>query len=237
MEKDYPNYFRSIKGASIVSAEDAHTHPSTAEFSQSYLTPLDIYSMLDSSFEVDGKFAGVICCEQQEETYHWTPEDILFIRSMSDVISMVHKTLQIKSYSATVQEQNVELNSQREEIEEVNSELRNMNNELEVRVTERTHVLEQKNLQLAEYAFVNSHLLRAPLSRIKGLSYIISMERINGADDQVLKALIASTDELDKIVNRISILLYEGSDFSRQEIQELLEKNYLDKSNENNELK
>lgn len=225
-EEDYPNYFDAMKSTAIVSAEHAHTHPSTVEFSQSYLTPLDIYSMLDSSFEVDGEFAGVICCEQQNETYHWTPEDILFMRSMSDVISMVHKTVQIKSYSTTVQKQNVELNLQRGKIEEVNSELRSMNDELEERVVERTRVLEKKNLQLAEYAFVNSHLLRAPLSRIKGLSYIISMENIAINDNIVLEALKSSTEELDTIVSKISELLYEGNDFSRQEIQELIKKNY-----------
>ncbi|MFT6965050.1 MAG: hypothetical protein ACJAT1_000255, partial [Marivirga sp.] len=59
-----------------------------------------------------------------------------------------------------------------------------------------------------------------------GLSYIISMENIAINDNIVLEALKSSTEELDTIVSKISELLYEGNDFSRQEIQELIKKNY-----------
>lgn len=224
-EKNFPNYFNAVKSKNVVSATNARTDPKTMEFTNSYLIPTNIYSMLDSSFMVDRKFAGVICCEHQHEVHQWTPEDILLLRSMSDVVSMVHNTHQINEFSNTVQEQNATLTLQKKEIEKVNNKLKNTNDELEERVIERTQVLEKKNSQLAEYAFVNSHLLRAPLSRILGLSYIIAKDQISIKDKDLLDALITSTEELDKVIRKISDLLYDGSNFDREEIIKLIEEN------------
>ena len=228
-EKDFPRYFKAVLGNTIIAAEDAHTHPSTAEFSNSYLTPLDIHSMLDASFYIDGKFAGVICCEHQHEKHHWTPEDLLFIKSMSDVISMAHKTHQINEFSNTVHKQNIEITAKSTEIEAIN-------NDLEKRVAERTLVLEEKNKQLTEYAFVNSHLLRAPLSKILGLCYVLTNEQsFKIEDEQLLNALVESSQELDHIITTISNLLYDGNNFSRAEIEELIKKSVGDSSSDTSE--
>jgi light-regulated signal transduction histidine kinase (bacteriophytochrome) len=104
-----------------------------------------------------------------------------------------------------------------------------VNETLEETVKKRTSELETQNRQLTEYAFINSHVLRAPLARILGLSYLITTEA-SIKDRQLLEALIASSKELDLIILKISDLLYDGNNLSRQDIQVIIDRNiYKDK--------
>jgi signal transduction histidine kinase len=66
-------------------------------------------------------------------------------------------------------EQNRELARQEEEI-------RAIKDNLEELVAERGQQIELKNKELAEYAFINAHLLRAPLCRILGLLNLMETE-------------------------------------------------------------
>jgi len=52
---DYSNYFTAIHGATRVSAEDARKEPRTCEFTNNYLIPLGITSMMDSGIFVAGE--------------------------------------------------------------------------------------------------------------------------------------------------------------------------------------
>ena len=49
---DFPSYFVALNENRVINAGDAHTHPATHEFSESYLTPLHIESMLDVPIRV-----------------------------------------------------------------------------------------------------------------------------------------------------------------------------------------
>ena len=97
---------------------------------------------------------------------------------------------------------------------------------LEQKVSERTRVLEERNAQLTEYAFINSHLLRAPLSQILGLSNLLTHEDLNVKHKEIVDALAKSTTELDQIIRKISDLLYDGKDFSREEIENLISRKF-----------
>lgn len=231
-KEERPNYFQAILTKNFIAAEDAFTHPDTADFVEDYLKPLNIHALLDSPITLDGKPIGIICCENQDEFHPWTAGDILFVQSLSDFIALGAKSNQIRALLQRIRSQNRDLVEKRKQIEGYNEELSALNEELtlmneslELTVQNRTSVLEQKNKQLREYAFINSHLLRAPLSRILGLSYIISKEKLNISDAKLLKALLLASEELDSIVRKISNLLYEGNDFSRQDIREIIERN------------
>jgi len=233
LEKNqFPGYFRAMLTKNFIAAENARYHPDTAEFKDSYLVPLDIHSMLDCPISIDGKFMGVVCCENQHQQRNWSPEDILFVQSLSDIIAIGSKTNQINQLLKQIRNQNHELIEQRNEIKTLNEELSatneellTMNESLDVSVKSRTKELEQQNEQLTEYAFINSHLLRAPLARILGLSYLISKNKDGPNDPKIIEALLQSTDELDAITRRISELLYVGSNFSREEIKEIIDRN------------
>ncbi len=87
-EADCPMYFQGIRNEVAIVADDAHTHKYTQEFSESYLKPNDIMSMLDLPIYLGGELVGVICWEQLSETKHWSDEDIAFARSIADIISL-----------------------------------------------------------------------------------------------------------------------------------------------------
>ena len=83
---------------------------------------------------------------------------------------------------------------------------------------------------------MNSHLLRAPLSKILGLCYVLTNEQsFKIEDEQLLNALVESSQELDHIITTISNLLYDGNNFSRAEIEELIKKSVGDSSSDTSE--
>lgn len=131
-----------------------------------------------------------------------------------------------KVLSSKLEESYTTLREQHNSILELNKELKSINEMLEEKVKERTNILEERNTQLTEYAFINSHLLRAPLSQIQGLSHLLTRENLNVKDRNLVVALSKSADELDKIIKKISDLLYYGKDFSREEIEQIIHKKF-----------
>ena len=89
----------------------------------------------------------------------------------------------------------------------------------------RTHELEAQNRQLTEYAFINSHLLRAPLARVLGLSNLLILEQNTPVNNKLIESLIVATSELDQIIRRISDILYDGNNLTREDIQEIIDRN------------
>lgn len=87
-ETDFPMYFQGIKSELAIIANDAHTHKYTHEFSEVYLKPTNIMSMLDLPIYLGGELVGVICWEQLHEIKHWSDEDVTFARSIADIISL-----------------------------------------------------------------------------------------------------------------------------------------------------
>jgi len=93
--RDYPGYFEAVTSEEIIVAKDAQTHVATREFANGYLIPLGIQSMLDVPFFNEGKIAGVICCEHQHEQKDWTDEDVEFLKSCADLITVCYNTTKI----------------------------------------------------------------------------------------------------------------------------------------------
>lgn len=85
---DYPAYFQALAENPIIVAYDAHKDARTQEFSESYLTPLGISSMLDAPIRLGGKTVGVLCLEQVGNIRYWSLEDQNFVRSVADLCSL-----------------------------------------------------------------------------------------------------------------------------------------------------
>lgn len=237
---DYPAYFNALHNKPVIMADDATTHEDTHEFAEGYLKPLQIVSMLDCPIKVGGKTIGVICCEHQQTLRHWQPEDALFVQSLADILAMCQQNERIKNLLRQIRHQNHELIEKTNSIEAMNEELTSLNEELislndqltstnerlELAVMKRTEELESQNKQLTEYAFINSHLLRAPLARLLGISHLVAMEVSTVKDRELLEALQVSARELDEIVKKISELLYAGHPMSREDINAIVDKNF-----------
>jgi len=94
--KDYPSYFSAIEGSGFISASDAHKDPNTIEFSDHYLTPLGITSMLDSPIRIQGKTIGITCCEYIGPKRKWTLEEEDFSRSVSELCAQAFLEIEQK---------------------------------------------------------------------------------------------------------------------------------------------
>ncbi len=71
-----------------IAAHDAHRDPRTSEFSESYLRPNSISSMLDAPIWLEGKMVGVVCNEHVGPSRVWTPEEERFAASVADFASL-----------------------------------------------------------------------------------------------------------------------------------------------------
>ncbi len=200
----FPKYETALNMTRIIDAPDARNHMYTSEFTHSYLIPLDIHSMLDVTFSLDGELNGLICCEQQHAPRTWKAEDIIFTSSVADITSLAYRSSQRRDYERKLRQQRKEIAS--------------MNALLEERVKQRTAELISRNEQLTEYAFINSHLLRSPVSKILGLINLLEVDK-QGNPKEMMEHLKIACDDLDSIVKKITVALDGGEHFDRKVIK------------------
>lgn len=98
-------------------------------------------------------------------------------------------------------------------------EIKSINESLEERVKERTKVLEAQNKQLTEYAFINSHVLRSPLSTMMGLLNLISYSSLSEEDQKIYEHLKDTAQILDGIVMKINNAIENGVHFDRIDLE------------------
>ena len=70
-----------------LAAHDARTDPRTSEFTDEYLAPRGITSMLDASLRLSGEVVGVICHEHVGPQRQWTADEVSFAGQMADRVS------------------------------------------------------------------------------------------------------------------------------------------------------
>ena len=102
----YPIYFKSLLNNTHICAPDVFTKHEFSEFTADYFLIYDIKSQLDIPIFNDGKLFGVLSFENARVQKFWDNDDILFGRTISDLISLtvvsqsryqVEKNLQYKS--------------------------------------------------------------------------------------------------------------------------------------------
>ena len=218
--QEFPVYGQQIKEKKIIAAKNVMVDPTTVEFCKHYLKEHQVCSMMDSPLVINGQLVGIICCENIDEEHEWRAEEMLLVSSICDILTISYKALQNREYIEEIRVKNLELSAQAAKISIFNEELQAMNENLEDRVQERTRALEEQNAQLAEYAFINSHLLRAPLSRILGLINLINASDLSHRERELMRHLHESGRQLDDIVHRISNMLDKGYPLTRDELVE-----------------
>jgi len=96
---EYPAYFAALNRGRCIAADDAHTDPATREFSEGYLTPLNICSMLDAPMRRGEEVFGVVCHEAVGAPRRWADEERGFAASVAD-----HLTLALEFCARTREE-------------------------------------------------------------------------------------------------------------------------------------
>ncbi|MCL1470949.1 adenylate/guanylate cyclase domain-containing protein [Argonema antarcticum] len=102
---DYPAYFKALLEDWTIAAHDARNDPRTGEFTDSYLVPLGITSMLDTPIRLGGQTVGVLCLEQVGLARHWTLEEENFAGSLADLASLALEARERKRLEEEVSQQ------------------------------------------------------------------------------------------------------------------------------------
>jgi PAS domain S-box-containing protein len=172
---DCPNYFEALADGRVLPAHYARSDPRTRDFTESYLKPLGITSMLDAPIRNDGTIVGVICHEHTGSPREWSLDEQNFAGSMADLVAL---SLQVV---------------QRRQAEKA---LREAHDSLEIKVTERTRELSEANEQLqeldrlkSEFLATMSHELRTPLNSIIGFTGILSQKLAGPLNEEQEKQL------------------------------------------------
>jgi hypothetical protein len=199
--KKYPAYHNSLLEEKVIVANDVYNSKYEFELDEVYLKPNNICSSMSIPFFVDGHLAGMVVVSTIGHYYNWTRDNIQFGNDVALVISIAY-------ISSKRNEDLQKLNKYAEKIKTHNKELQ--------------AIIKLKNEQFIEYGFINSHLLNAPLSRLKGLMNILVLE-LNGerreADIQfITQKIYEAYDEMDKVVKQISVLVDKGVDIDRDDI-------------------
>jgi hypothetical protein len=199
--KKYPSYHKALISEKLMVANDVYNSQFTFEMEEDFLRPNNICSSVNIPFFVDNKLAGMVVLSTVGRYVTWTREHVQFSNDVTQVISIAY------------------VSSKR------NEDLKNLNNCAEKIMTKNEELLEvikKKNEQFIEYGFINSHLLNAPLSRLKGLMNLMVLELEGENREAELDFLITKVYEeykaMDEIVRQISHLVNKGEELDRDKL-------------------
>jgi signal transduction histidine kinase len=109
----------------------------------------------------------------------------------------------------SLQSRNDTITVQNQQLEKQQRQLEDLMVKLEEKVIARTLVLKEQNERLTEYAFFNSHILRAPVSRIRGLVNLLGLTIDKEEENKIRGLLSDSMNELDQAIIAINSKLEE----------------------------
>jgi diguanylate cyclase (GGDEF)-like protein/PAS domain S-box-containing protein len=85
---EYPRYFQAILQDRVIAAADAQVDARTSEFTDGYLIPLGISSMLDAPILFGGRTVGVLCVEHVGPPRGWPRDEQGFTASLGDFVAL-----------------------------------------------------------------------------------------------------------------------------------------------------
>ena len=182
------------------------------------------YEVGDSTKSLATTFAPLFDVNKKPYKILAIGHDVSELIDKNEKIDKINDELKEKIHE--ISQQNVLLSFQQSEIfdksEELHrqkEEIQTINESLEERVKERTKVLEEKNKQLTEYAFINSHVLRSPVSTMMGLLNLMKYTDLPDEERKVYEHLKDTAKILDNIVFKINNALDNGFHFDRDYIE------------------
>jgi two-component system cell cycle sensor histidine kinase/response regulator CckA len=108
---DFPSYFRALTHSEIVAVDDALRDPRTSEFSEVYLKPLSIASMMDVPIHRSGTVIGVLCHEHTGPMRTWTDDEKAFAIAVCNLISLAFERCERHRAEAAAQLHSAALNA------------------------------------------------------------------------------------------------------------------------------
>jgi diguanylate cyclase (GGDEF)-like protein len=104
---DFPAYFDALGAEEAIAADDAHVDPRTREFTDTYLAPNGIGSLLDAPIRSGLKLVGVVCHEHIGAPRAWTAgetKDAAFLASLASLtLELKQRALREALLAATLE--------------------------------------------------------------------------------------------------------------------------------------
>ncbi|MCC6273904.1 MAG: GAF domain-containing protein [Deltaproteobacteria bacterium] len=117
LAQNYPAYFQALEESRILPASDARHDPRTREFTEGYLVPQQIFSMMDVPIRLGGKVVGIVCHEQVGALRDWSLEDQDFASSIADMVSLAYAAEERRKAEEALQEKTAALERSNRELE------------------------------------------------------------------------------------------------------------------------
>ena len=119
-EKDFSGYFEHLIIDPIIIANDAEKHPATKCFTESYLKPLGIKSMLDVPIIYKGNVIGVICIENLS-LRNWEKVEVDFAQMLSSLYSFAYSVKESNLISKALKRVETEIRNRMNAINKSNA--------------------------------------------------------------------------------------------------------------------
>ncbi len=87
--RDFPDYFAGLAEMELIVADDAHVNPHTSGFSDIYLKPLGITSMMDAPIHYGNAVEYLICHEHIGPARQWMADEKTFVIAVANLVSLV----------------------------------------------------------------------------------------------------------------------------------------------------
>lgn len=99
-----------------------------------------------------------------------------------------------------------------DEIKRLNSELKELNENLEKKVEDKVADIKSQNERLEKYAFMNAHVVRAPLANIVGAMDLYNQIEDPDTRKELLEMVEESASRLDQAVHEVALDLSHKPD-------------------------
>lgn len=116
--KNYPRYFNALEESRILAAHVARSDPRTSEFTQDYLIPYGITSMMDVPVRFHGRVVGIVCHEHTGPARVWTAEEQQFAASIADMVSLAMAANEIRRTHEALRKKTQELQRLNRQLEQ-----------------------------------------------------------------------------------------------------------------------